>query len=200
MDPDLLEAKGSLLDSRDPAEWLRIADDYLELYSRNPTSFRLPKDHLRLKPLIENYAYDPAGFVEFCLRVRNDCVGESYKRVHEVYRRVMGREVQKQRRARLTTGVSLIEQELERRFTQNQKVYVAAWLEQYWGKERLDRLDESRRMTTGSRLSTDVRSDICNAFWAEVDANLKNGIVPIPPEIVYDREGPSMEPHKPNSI
>lgn len=196
MEPDLLEAKGALLDSVDPAAWLELADSYIELFNKNPKVFRLPKDHVKLKPLIENFAYDMDGFVDFVLSVRNEASKQQYKGIHEFYRRVVVRRTQQQRRRRLTQGVRQIEEDLGMRFSADQVSRVSVWLEQYWGKERMDRLDEARSHTSGGRISTDVRTEICDAFWAEVDKGLNEGIVPIPPEIVYvERKGSSMEPH-----
>lgn len=55
-------------------------------------------------------------------------------------------------------------------------------------------LAEERNLTSAKKLSSDVRADICEQFWAEVDEDIKNHIVPIPPEIVYVKLT-HLEPH-----
>jgi hypothetical protein len=194
MNKELQRAKQEVLDRVNPAEWLDLADMYIELYEKAPKKFRLADDHLFLLPIIETYANNQGEFVQFVRTVRDEAGKTQYEPLHVLYRRILGRHVQKERRRRLTKGIELIEDHLHIRFTQGQVTRVATWLEQYWGMERTTRLEEARAATSGGRISTDVRTQICDDYWAEVDENLKNNLVPIPPEIVYVKLA-SVEPH-----
>jgi hypothetical protein len=187
MDEETLAVKSYILDSRDPASWIDLADNYIELHNKNPKVFALPVVHKLLEPVIVGFSKDLSGFIEFVKSIREAVPVQHYKDIHVIYRRLVVRNAQITRRSRLYTTVGKIEHDLYKKFTQAQKVQIAAWLEAYWGKERIEALDEVRRSSNTERLSTDVRADVCEEFWAKVDDNLKHGIYPMPPEHVYER-------------
>jgi len=186
MDDHLKEAQKYLLDSRDPASWLTKADNYMELYNKDPKAFILPTAHNMLQPIIDAYADDLPGFLVFVRTIRDEVNEDRYKDMHTFYRKMLLREAQVSRRRRMYQAVAIIENDLYKRFTTETKVKVGAWVEAYWGKERMDTLSEARRNTSGNKISTDVRTEICDDFWASIDDQLSHGIAPTPPEIVYE--------------
>ena len=186
MNDSVRVALNALLDSRDPASWLVKADNYIQLHNKAPKDFILPAEHSMLQPLIDKYANDLARFVSFVKDVRDQVSEQQYKDMHTFYRKMLLREAQAARRRRLYQAIAIIENDLYKRFTQETKIKVGAWLESYWGKERMDALDDARRSTSEGKLSTDVRTEICDSFWATIDDQLSHGIAPTPPEIVYE--------------
>jgi hypothetical protein len=176
-----------------------LADMYIEMHNRSPKNFRVPTEHKKLTPVINKFHNDQGGFVKFVRDVRDHAPKEGYKGLNELFRRVQSRYVQHERRRRLNLGVSLIEADIGKQFTFGQKQSVAMWLEQVWGKERTNRLEEARKSISKGRLSSDERADICDVFWTDIDDRLANNLVPIPPEIVYAKLA-SLESYKPNSI
>ena len=73
MEPtDLNETTVYLL--RNPSsikKWLTLADKYMQTFAKDPTIFLLPKTHEFLKPLIEAYAFNIDGFVQYLVRLRD---------------------------------------------------------------------------------------------------------------------------------
>lgn len=199
MSKELLKARDFVLSSDSPVELIELVDMYITMYKKNVKNFILPQEHQALKSLVFEFADRPLDFVDFVKGVRDDLPKEKYQATHEVFRKIQSRIVQQERRRRLYDGVSQIEVELNTVFTFGQKQAVISWLEAYWGRDRLRKLDDARRTLGNNRLSSDERSEICDSFWAEVDNQLKHNIVPIPPEIVYAKLT-SLESHKPNSI
>ena len=199
MKNEIQTAKDFVLDSSSPAELLELADMYISMYMRNPKHFVLPQQHAAIKGIVFSFADRPLQFVDFVREVRDELAKEQYQSTHEVFRKIQSRVVQQERRRRLYEGVSQIETAVNTKFTFGQKQAVMAWLEAYWGKERLAKLDDARRTRGVNRLTSDERGEICDEFWAEIDNQLDNNIVPVPPEIVYAKLA-SLESHKPNSV
>ncbi len=199
MKKELFETQQWILGHKSPEDCIMLADMYIEMYNRTPSNFRVPQEHKKLDPVIKQFHDKPSEFVKFVRDIRDAATKEQYSGVHELFRRVQSRYVQQERRRRLSEGIALIEKSINKRFSFGQKQSVAVWLEQYWGKERTAVLEDARRTCGNVRLSTDERADICEVFWAGIDADLKNDIVPTPPEIVYGKLA-SLESHKPNSV
>lgn len=199
MEKELFTAQQWILDSKHPEDCIMLADMYIEMYNRTPTNFRVPQEHKALQAVVTFYHNKPSEFVKFVRGIRDAATKEQYGSIHELFRRVQSRFVQQERRRRLAEGIALIEKALNVSFSFGQKQSVATWLEQYWGKERTSALEDARRTCGNERLLTDERAEICEVFWEGVDADLKNDIVPTPPEIVYGKLA-SLESHKPNSV
>lgn len=199
MENDISLAKGFVLDSAHPAEVLELVDMYITMYNRNPKNFVLPQQHAAIKGIVFRFADSPLQFVDFVKGVRDELPKEHYQSTHEVFRKIQSRVVQQERRRRLYEGVAQIETSVNQKFTFGQKQAVMAWLEAYWGKERLAKLDDARRTRGVNRLTSDERGEICDEFWAEIDNQLEHNIVPVPPEIVYAKLA-SLESHKPNRV
>lgn len=187
MEKELYEAKESLVDAPDTVEWLRLADRYIAQFNAHPSMFRLPKDHMRLKAVLENFAYDTDGWLAFVKQIRDEVHGsDKWESVHDFYRTVLARTAQQNRRKRLGNAVTVVESKVGK-LTTLQKQLVAAWYEQQWGKQRLARMAEVRKYHGAKRLSQDERADVLENFWEDIDALLMTGDVPMPPEKVYDR-------------
>jgi hypothetical protein len=188
-----------IVDSKSASKWVELADYYIEMYNKNPAIFVLPTAHNKLSPVIKAYHNDIRGFLLFVRGIRDALVGDEKIKAHIYYRKITSRSSQQVRRARLNQALEQIEEHLNLKFNSSQREAVGMWLTQYWGKARVDALDAERGETTSNRLDTTTRAEICQTFWDEVDKNLANNIVPIPPEIVYGKLT-SLESYKPNSV
>ena len=187
MNKELFNAAQWILTSYDPQEYVVLADMYIEMYTRSPSSFRIPQEYAQLMPIVEAYYNKLGDFVGFVRNLRDAVTKEQYADMHEVFRRINSRHVQIERRRRLAKAVNLIEENLHRTFTYEQKKSVEKWLESYWGSERATRLNDVRTASRNPQLSTDERAEICDIYWADLDNKLQHNIVPTPPEIVYGK-------------
>lgn len=187
MNKELFNAAQWILTSYDPQEYVVLADMYIEMYTRSPSSFRIPQEHAQLMPIIEAYYNKLGDFVGFVRDLRDAVTKDQYADMHEMFRRVQSRHVQIERRRRLARAIHLIEENLHLTFNYEQKKSVETWLERYWGLERTSRLNDVREASINHRLSTEERAEICDLFWADLDNKLKHNIVPTPPEIVYGK-------------
>ena len=188
-----------IVDSKSASKWIELADYYIEIYNKNPSIFVLPTVHNKLSEVIKAYHNDVRGFLVFVKSIRDAITGDEQGKVHQYYRKVTSRSGQQIRRARLAQALALIEDHLNLSFDARQRESVGMWLTQYWGKERVAVLEHERVNTSGNRLSTDTRAEICQTFWDEVDSKLNDNIVPIPPETVYGKLA-SLESYKPDII
>lgn len=169
-----------LLSNHNAVKWLRLADSYIQMYNRSPSDFVLPRSHLKVKPLIEVYSDDLAGFVRYILGVRDSFPPASiaYSELHKLYRTISTRALQQERRHRLTTAV---EQALKTRGKPASAETKQAWarkMEQEWGRRRMQRMAEARAGTSANRLTVDERSQVLEDFWAEVDGEIARGELP----------------------
>ena len=166
---------------------VELADAYIQLYKLGNKNFILHPEHKVLEDMVVKFSTDLKGYVAFVAKIRDTCTKEQYKEMQIVYRRVNSRYTQIQRRKRLAQAIKIIESHIGVQFTFGQNNAVEAWLENYWSKERLAALDDSRRVMSKNRLTSDERTEICDDFWEAVDEGLKLNVSPIPPEIVYTK-------------
>jgi len=178
--PRLRETTEVLLESPDTAtHWLSTADKYMQSYAENPTGFFLPAEHLFLKPLVDAYADNLDGFVEYVRGVRDSLPRDSkgWDRVQRFYRKIMSRSVQQSRRERAERAVAKAE-ELYGRAEFHQRLQWIAKLEHHWAKRRLDFLAERREKTENNRLSVEERAELLEEFWDEIDTEISRGEIP----------------------
>lgn len=170
----------ALLTNHDAVRWLRLADNYIQMYNKAPRYFILPRAHARVKPLIEVYADDLAGFVRYILGVRDSFPADSrsHGELHKLYRTVSTRALQQERRYRLNLAVERAVQLRGTPATTETKQLWARKMEQEWGRRRMQRMASVRAMTTRKRLSVDERTQVLEDFWAEIDAEIARGALP----------------------
>ena len=112
--PTIRDATYAILDSEHPDGWLRLADTYIGNYNALPKSFVLPREHATIKPIIDVYYNDLAGFVEYIKAIRDTLTGEPKRTVHELYRTISTRYVQQVRRRRADNALRAVEKALGR--------------------------------------------------------------------------------------
>lgn len=167
---------------RDPdtvAHWLSIADKYMQNYAQNPTAFILPREHKFLKPVIDSYAHNLEGFTHYLAGVRDSMPRKSlaWERTQSLYRRVMGRCVQQERRLRADRAIAKAT-ELYGPIGFHERLKWIACLEHDWAKRRLEFLEKHRRRTENNRLSTDERTEFLLEFWDNIDTEIAEGKLP----------------------
>lgn len=179
---DITEATTAVLQSKDPAGDLRLADDYIASWKRRGEQFILPHEHAHLAPIIERYIDNPRLLLRYVRAVR-DAVAEArglasmeYKHLQELVRTLDIRYVQADRRERLRAAVEWLSREQPELTTEHKKVWVRR-VEQRWTKQRLAWLAAERKKA-GGRLSEDQRREHLDAFWSHVDEQIAVGALP----------------------
>lgn len=174
------ELTDELLSDRAAVKWLRLADNYIQMFNKSPHEFILPREHARLKPLIEIYAHDLHGFVRYILGVRDSYTHDTaaYADLHKLYRTVSTRLLQQERRHRLNAAV---DKALALRGAPASFHTRATWarrMEQEWGRRRLEQMKGYRDKTKRNRLSVDERTEVLDEFWSEIDNEIARGELP----------------------
>jgi len=178
----LVEATDVLLQSNDPAELLELADGYMKQYLQNPDRFILPREHATVAPFIETFSHEPAKWLKFVRAVRDELCesdgprSDRYRGAHKVFRTLEVRYVQQERRERIRQAVAWLESQCPTLTTDQKKLWVKR-LEQLWMKQRRAWLAAHRKQH-GKRLNLDEQREVLDAFWADVDDNIKQGNLP----------------------
>lgn len=176
------EATDFLLRCNTPADWIELADGYMQQYNKNPDRFILPREHVVLLPLIEAYALDFTRWIRFVRSLRDELFevegrnGARYRAVHAAFRTLEVRYVQQERRERIRQAVAWLESEYPALTTDQKKLWVKR-LEQLWMKQRRAWLTGHRKQR-GTRLTLDEQRQVLDEFWADVDDNIKQGNLP----------------------
>lgn len=176
----LPECTNALLRNPDKLrDWLSIADKHMQTYAENPRTFLLPRAHEFLKPLIEAYANNLEGFVEYLVGIRDcfDRQSAAFKDVQAIYRRVNSRYIQQQRRARMDRAIVKAE-ELYGRIPYLARIQWVADLEHAWASRRLDFLEANRRRYKSDRLPSEDRVELLAEFWEQIDNEIYEGKLP----------------------
>lgn len=177
MSPELKNTTDQLL--RTPskvANYLALADKYMQTYKQNPDMFALPKSQSFMQPLIAAYAHDTQGFAEYLIVLRDSFEkGESaWEMVQKQYRRINGRCVQQQRRERASRACVKAE-ELYGPTDYHSRLQWVADLEHSWAKRRLSFMEGHRGNFKSGRINTETRTELLEEFWAVVDAEIAEG-------------------------
>ena len=174
------ELTDDLLLNHEPAKWLRLADSYIQMFNKSPREFILPREHARLKPLIEIYAHDLQGFVLYILGVRDSYTHDAatYADLHKLYRTVSTRALQQDRRVRLNAAVEKAMQLRGRPASFHTRATWARRMEQAWGQRRLQHMSEYRDKTQRNRLTVEERSEILDEFWKSIEEEIARGDLP----------------------
>ena len=174
------ELTDELLLDREAVKHLRLADNYIQMFNKAPRDFILPREHAKLKPLIEIYANDLNGFVRYILGVRDSFTHDTgaYTELHKLYRTISTRLLQQERRRRLTAAVDKAMEKRAKPASAETKAVWARKLEQEWGRRRLRYMTGYRDKTHRNRLSADERGEILERFWSTIDAEIAAGKLP----------------------
>jgi hypothetical protein len=168
---------------KDPhvADKLRLADSYMLQQQRVGRDFALPREHMDLLPIIDRYSKSFHKFVAYVKSVRDTVPPRStnYVTLHELYRMLEVRLVQQGRRERARRALMWLEGQYPT-LNYDQRQRWLRKLEQSWGKERMQALDNARRKTSRGRVSTEEREEILEQFWDEIDQRVERGDLPKP--------------------
>lgn len=168
-----------LLATGAPAAYLAMADVYIKMYIRmGPERFILPRAHKDVAPLIEDYAYDLAGFVELTKQVRDTAAAKgdsgTAADVHDIYRTLYTRLTQQVRRQRSDKIISLIAEQW-RDPEPNERLEWRRKIDRYLADKRASTLNENRGQYRVRRLTRDETTEVLTDFWQQMDAQLEAG-------------------------
>lgn len=178
---DLKEFRSTLLRLDRPEDVLRLADKYLTQQQEMGDNFVLPREHVMVKPVLDYYAGDLAGWVKFVKGVRDRLPvdGRTYHAgVHDLYRLLNIRLVQQQRRERLDAAVAVAVKKKFVRDSYEDKQRYARRCTQTW-KLRRDNMLKAHVPDRG-RISVAEREELLEDFWKQIEAEIANGEVPKP--------------------
>lgn len=163
-----------LLQQKDPSKTILLADSYMRHYHKiGKSTFVLPTEHNVIEPLIESFAEDHRGFVEYIKGVREQLQDDDRKTaVHDVYRTMLVRQAQQDRRKRIDEALAVYESRRPKMQYDDRVNYVKR-LEQLWGRDRYKYMDMNRGHKT--RLTTDERAETLARYWDEVDSRIQKG-------------------------
>ena len=181
MEPSELRETTELL-LRNPSnikKWLTLTDKYMQTFAKDPSIFLLPKSHEFLKPLIEAYAFNIDGFVQYLVGIRDSFSKEdlAWEQVQSIQRRINGRYVQQQRRERAARAIAKAE-ELYGKTDYHSRLKWVSDLEHKWASRRLLFLDKHRDSLKGERIDTETRAELLLEFWEIIDTEIFEGDVP----------------------
>lgn len=180
---DLRSATSIILRAQDAAAQLRLADTYMQAYNKMPSMFVLPAEHAKLQPIIEAFANNSSGFVEYLRAVRDSVEGVAKDEIHDLYRTVSVRVLQHSRRARLRRALDLILPAVEERngspLPYENQMRVLRCIEQIWGSMRIEMLSRERNAMNSKRLDEVGRAALLQEFWRGLDSELAAGRVPL---------------------
>ena len=169
---------------RDPekgAKMLYMADKYLMMHDELGEELILPKEHMFAKPILEAFYKSPKGFSEWLFKLRNDlpkCAGRIL--VNALYRKVMTRALQRERRVREDAAVKkAVAMGLIPDDYQTKQAYIRLVVLE-WGKRRTKILDMERKFSKGPRIALDEQETILADFWQEIENEIERGVLPNP--------------------
>lgn len=176
---DLREATRLILGAPAPADLLALADKYIKVYNDMPDVFVLPREHAVLQPVIEHYAHNLTGFVEYVRGMRDSVDRRSgeYAALHEFYRSVNVRLAQQVRRDRLAALLRAAEKKLSRQLSADERDRYTYAAEQSWIGRRTAMLDAARKEYRRGAIPWEDRAALLERFWAAIDAEIAGGMI-----------------------
>jgi hypothetical protein len=162
--------------SEEVKKWVTVADKYMQTKIANPEMYVLPKPHEFLSPMIEAFANNPDGFLEYILQLRDRFTKEdkAWTEIQSIYRRINGRYVQKARRERSARAITKAE-DLFGETDFHSRMQWTADLEHGWAQRRLEFLDVYRSKYKSDRLDVDTRAEVLAEFWDMIDTEIHEG-------------------------
>lgn len=178
----LKELRETLTSISHPERLLKLADEYLRRFEEMGDSFILPAEHAIVKPVLEFYKGDLDGWVKFVkgTRDRLDKHSDEFKGIHEFYKVLNVRAIQ--RRTRAVIDVATEVARLKGLIADNWMVkqHYARRCVQAWKLRKDQLMDEVRRTAPKGRISQDHREALLKDFWAMIAEEVNNGEVPKP--------------------
>lgn len=161
------------------AEWLNLADKYMQSYVADPKIFLLPSAHKVLTAIIATYANNLEGFIQYIIEARDsfDKSSSQWLSVQRVYRRVNGRHVQQVRRERSYRAIEKAT-ELFGPIEYHARLQWVSDLEHEWAQRRLLFLDGQRASFKNDRIPATDRIEMLFEFWNDIDTEIFEGKIP----------------------
>jgi hypothetical protein len=180
---DLREFRATVLRLDSPEGVLRLADEYLQEFEKKGDRFILPSDHALVKPVLETYRNDLAGWVKFVKGIRDRLPVDGRKfhaGVHDLYRTLLVRLTQHERRVRLDAAVAkavqkgMIENEFEAKMRYSRRCT------QVWKQRKDNLLRQHAKSSKKGVLSVEERDGILEQYWQLVNEEIEHGELPKP--------------------
>lgn len=171
---ELLECTEYLVNNgKTVKKWLTLADKYMQSYVAEPDIFIMPPSHKFLTPLVDIYARNTEGFVQYIIMVRDSFSKEdaAWEQVQSVHRRINGRLVQQLRRERSNRAIAKAETLYGETDYHTRLQWVSA-LEHGWAKRRLAFLNDWRKKSAEPRLDVETRAELLAEFWDIIDTEI----------------------------
>lgn len=177
---NLREATRVILASKKPDEQLKLADMYIDAYNKMPSTFVLPAQMAALKPLVDTFHANLDSFTRYARALRDALPpGSERSAMHQFYRTLNTRLVQRVGRSRDARALAVVEEMLHRELDPDERDRVLVKLNQFWSRRRREFLEAARRSTEKGRLNTDERSTLLVEFWAQIDEEIERRELPM---------------------
>ena len=178
----LKEVRQTLLTVSNPERILRYAGDLMEMRRKQGDEFKLTAADAWLKPLLEFYTEDLEGWMNFIRGVRDrlEPKSDEFTAVHEFYKVVNVRFIQRRTRAILDVAVDVAVRKCMIAPDYMTKQRYAKRCIQAWKARKDNMLDVVRKSSKTGRISVSHREELLRDFWETVSAEVNNGEVPKP--------------------
>lgn len=180
LDPELMALFDKLVASEARVSLIEQIDFQLKNYKENPKLYILPNTCKWMTPALEEFGEDPESWLRFIKRVRREFAkrSDASKALGTVYRKVYSRVDAQIRRSRLYKAVEVhIDTHGHFEDGKEEKAY-ADLLNQHWALGRENAIATYRRQHGVDKLSYDEQTDVYDAYWDKINADLKAGVVP----------------------
>jgi len=157
-------------------ELLAVLDNYIVQTKKGTQAVVVPRDYANLEPLIALFGKADA------LEAYLDALQVMYKflktkEAHEIYRKVLTRASQTQRRKRLLQMVRLLEKQRGCKWTSGERAMIQQRLSEVMKLKRQAAVAAHRKATKSGALSQEQIEDIHETYYRWVQGNLDNGII-----------------------
>lgn len=180
LDAELMALFDKLVASEARVDQIEQIDYQLKTYKENPKLHILPNTCKWMTPALEEYAEDPESWLRFIKRVRREFPKrtQASKALGEVYRRVYSRVDAQIRRGRLARAVEAHIKTHGHFVDGKEEKAYADTLNRYWALGRENTIAGYRRQHGVDKLSYDEQTDVYDAYWDQINAEIKAGNVP----------------------
>ena len=165
--------------SRDDFETLSLANKYMLSIEKMGSEFRLPREHVRVQTLLEDYSYDLPGWMKFVKTARDNMGRGSpgWADMQELFRTIETRCVQRIRWARLDAAISVALKKGLIPDTPEAKIAYAKRCTQVWMARKKNLENVHRADSSNGRITQALREELLAEFWKQIDDEIKNGEV-----------------------
>jgi hypothetical protein len=177
----LADSTQILLGKQDVAQWLKLVDKYMEVYRTDKHHFSLSEEHRFLEPVVKYYARRPKGFARYILTLRDSYSRKEdnrYGDLNKLYRTVLARTIQQERRARADRAVDMAIEKYGPPPSFSARLSWVARREADWAGQRLEYLANVRQKASDKKLSREETNSLLEQFWLELDDRITTEGVP----------------------